>query len=234
MRTFQVSHRDHDLPAMGHRVALMGASNTISWPSLCPNCGQPASERLSIQKVFRRKNRHRAWRYVVTRIDVAFCAGCAARHRALVEPPGRLDGWVTLLMLIPLVGACLLAALVFRPAIQMMNDPSGRWLALGIFAFLATAAGASIVGAWRANRPYRVPKSTEVSSAFDYSDDLGNVFVGKRRVFAIRSGAFADALTAANRDRLWTDEIRERDRRRTGVVSVCILLALLAAWALTR
>ena len=234
MRTFQVSHRDHDLPAMGHRVALMGASNTISWPSLCPNCGQPASERLSIQKVFRRKNRHRAWRYVVTRIDVAFCAGCAARHRARRGAAGPLRRMGHA----PHADSARRRLPPGRPRFST-RDPddersSGRWLALGIFAFLATTAGASIVGAWRANRPYRVPKSTEVSSAFDYSDDLGNVFVGKRRVFAIRSGAFADALTAANRDRLWTDEIRERDRRRTGVVSVCILLALLAAWALTR
>ena len=148
MRRFEVSHRDNDLPGSGQRVALIGPSETMSWPSLCPNCGQMASDRLPIQKVFRRKTRRTPWRYYVTRIEVPFCAGCAARHRALVEPTRPLDGWLAVFkspLLIPLVGSCLMGALVFRPLLEMMNDPTGRWIASGIFAFLAAAAGGSIV-----------------------------------------------------------------------------------------
>ena len=237
MRTFEVSHRDYDLPGVGQRIALMGPADTLAWPSLCPNCGLTASDRITIEKVFRRKTRRTPWRYYVTRIDVPFCNGCAARHQTLIEPPRAFDGWLAVFtspLLIPLVGSCVMGALFFRPLLEIMNDPNGRWIALGLFALLAAIAGSSIVGAWRANRPYRVPRSTEVSRAFDYSDNLGSVVTGTRRVFAIRSSAFADAFTAANRDRLWTDEIRQRDRRRTTIFSVCVLLAVVVAWALTK
>lgn len=237
MRRFEVSHRDYDLPSGGHRVALIGPAETLSWPSLCPNCGQMASGRINIQKVFRRKTRRTPWRYSVTAIEVPFCGGCVARHQTLVEPPRAFDGWLAVFkspLLIPLVGPCVMGALIFRPVVEMMNEPNGRWVALGLFAFLAAAAVSSVVGAWRANRPYRVPRSTEVTRAFDYSDNLGSVITGTRRVFAIRSSGFAEALTAANRDRLWTDEIRQRDRRRTTIFSVGVLLAVVVVWALTK
>jgi hypothetical protein len=237
MRRFEVSHRDHDLPSVGHRVALIGPAETLAWPSLCPNCGQMASDRINIQKVFRRKTRRTPWRYYVTAIEVPFCGGCAARHQTLVEPPRAFDGWLAVFkspLLIPLVGSCVMGGLFFRPLLEMMNDPNGRWIALALFAFLAAIAGSSIVGAWRANHPYRVPGSTDVSRAFDYSDNLGSIVTGTRRVFAIRNSAFAEAFTGANRGRLWTDEIRGRDRRRTTIFAVCVLLAVVVAWAFAK
>lgn len=237
MRRFEVSHRDNDLPGAGQRVALIGPADTLAWPSLCPNCGQMASGRLNIQKVFRRKTRRTPWRYYVTTIEVPFCGGCVARHQTLVEPPRAFDGWLAVFkspLLIPLAGSCVMGALFFRSLLEMMNDPNGRLIALGLLALLAAIAGSSIVGAWRANRPYRVPRSTDVSRAFDYSDNLGSVVTGTRRVFAIRSSAFAEAFTAANRDRLWTDAIRQRDSRRTTIFAVCVLLAVVVVWTLTR
>ena len=238
MRTFEVSHRDQDLPAGSQRVALTGRPRAIAWPPLCPNCGNPTAERLRIEKVFRRKTRRRPWRYLIAALDVPFCAACAARHRQLVEPPRPLDGWLAVLkspLLIPLAGACILGAILFRPVIiEGSSDPGGRWVALGLYGFLALAAIASIIGAWRGNRPYRVPRSTEISRAFDYSDNLGNVVTGERRVYAIRNPAFADAFTAANRDHLWTDEIKQRDRRRSTIFGILVVLALVVAWLLMR
>ena len=75
-----------------------------------------------------------------------------------------------------------------------------------------------------------MPPQTEVTRACDFSDNMGNVFVGERRVFAIRNARFAEALETANRDRLWTDEIRARDNRRNGTVAVVGLALLAIAW----
>ena len=119
MRRFEVSHRDYDLPSGGRRVALIGPAETLSWPSLCPNCGEMASGRINIQKVFRRKTRRTPWRYSVTAIEVPFCGGCVARHQTLVEPPRAFDGWLAVFkspLLIPLVGSCVMGALIFTLA----------------------------------------------------------------------------------------------------------------------
>ena len=56
----------------------------------------------------------------------------------------------------------------------------------------------------------RVPPLTEITRACDFSDNVGFPF-GRRRFYAIRNPAFAQAFTAANQDRLWTDAIRKRD-----------------------
>jgi hypothetical protein len=51
----------------------------------------------------------------------------------------------------------------------------------------------------------------------------------RRRFYAIRNRAFADAFTRANQDRLWTDAIRKRDAWVSGIVFVVLVVAALIA-----
>ena len=62
-----------------------------------------------------------------------------------------------------------------------------------------------------------------------FLEDQGFPF-GRRRFYAIRNSAFADAFTRANQDRLWTDAIRKRDAWISGIVVVALLVAALIVW----
>jgi hypothetical protein len=236
MRRFQYAERDQNLPADTHRVALIGRSQALRWPSICANCGNPASERIRIERIFRRGGRYgrRGNRYVIQSADVPFCAACVARHRQLVDPPRLFDGWLsvfTSLLLIPLAGSIVLTALIYRP---LLNESAGnaqaRLLGFGVFGFLMLGAVASVVGAWWSNRYFRVQRPTEITQAFDFSDNLVPVSISPRRVFALRNAAFAEALTTANRERLWTDELRDKDTRRSGVVAILLIVVALVVW----
>ena len=67
--------------------------------------------------------------------------------------------------------------------------------------------------------------------ACDFSDNVGFPF-GRRRFYAIRNAAFADAFTRANHDRLWTDAIRKRDDVISTIAFVVLIVAALTAWLL--
>jgi hypothetical protein len=237
MPAFEYSVRDHDLPEDAHRVRLVGASRTLVWPNICPNCGAPASVRIPVRKIFRRTegSPHDLFvRYLVTRIDIPFCATCADRHRQLSRAPPRSEWLVSYLRspaIIALAAAMGFAVLLFRPLlIETRGDSSAQLMGLAFFGALVLAAVASVVVAWRETRFRRVPRQTEITRACDFSDNLGKFFIGERRVYAIRNLAFAKAFTTANQDRLWTDAVRKRDRRWSTVAAMLVLAALLAAW----
>jgi hypothetical protein len=230
----QAAHRDYDLPLEGHRVSLIGPARTLAWPSMCPSCGDPAATPIRVYKIFRRKMRRRPWQYHIRSIDVPYCERCTRQHHELVEPPGAFSGWLAVLrtpLIIPLVGGIIVGAILWdRSLLEAIRDPESGKLALAIAAIPLLAIGSSVVGAWWSFRFHRMPPQTEVTRACDFSDNMGNVFVGERRIFAIRNARFAEAFKTANRDRLWTDEIRARDDRRTGIVAVAGLALLVIAW----
>jgi hypothetical protein len=240
MRRFQYSERDQNLPADAHRVALMGRSESLRWPSICANCGNPASERIRIERIFRRGGRYgrRGNRYVIQSADVPFCAACVARHRELVDPPRLFDGWLSVFrsfLIIPLVGSIILTAMICRPLlIESAGNAEARLLGLGVFGFLMLGVAASIVGAWWSNRYFRVQRPTEITQAFDFSDNLVPVSITPRRVFAVRNAAFAEAFSTANSDRLWTDELRQKDARRSSVLAVVLVVVALVIWVFLK
>jgi len=43
-----------------------------------------------------------------------------------------------------------------------------------------------------------VSPQTSITRAFDYSDELGNVVEGRRRVYAIQDGGFAERFASVN------------------------------------
>jgi hypothetical protein len=234
---FEYSVRDHDLPAGAHRIPLLGSPRTLVWPEICPNCGAPASEQIPVCKIFRRTEgspNDRFIRYLITRVDIPFCAACAERHRQSARMPTRSEAWLSYLRspaIIALVAAAGFAILLFRPLlIETRGDASAGRVGLALFGLLVLAAMASVIFAWRETRFLRVPGQTEITRACDFSDNLGNVIVGERRVYAIRNAAFAEAFATANQDHLWTDALRMRDRRRYAAFALLVLGALLASW----
>lgn len=237
MRTFfQTSLRDHDLPVTARRIELAGTPRSLRWPAICPNCGAPASERITVRKIFRRMLPGRSlvahWIYVVGSAAIPFCAACAARHRQCVKTPTRAEVLLRLLvnpLMIPVVGASAFAAIIFRPAVVDTRGAPFHGVGVAIVGFLVLTAAWSAVSAWRSTRFYRIPPQTEITRACDFSDELGGFLAGRHRVYAIRNTAFADAFLAANRDRLWTDADRTRERRLRVAAAIVLLASLLVA-----
>ncbi len=64
-----------------------------------------------------------------------------------------------------------------------------------------------------------------------YRDGLGNVVEGRRRVYAIQDGGFAERFRSVNGELAWT---REHERRRLWGVGVLIGVAItaLVTWRL--
>jgi hypothetical protein len=227
-RQFLDDHRD--LPP-SQIVALIGSHRRVSWPPLCPACGAPAASHLEVAKIFGRRTRHAGrghYRFIV-RMQVPFCQTCAERHRQLLVPvPSLVGSFFRTPAILSLVGAVAVAIILWNVFLQDVDGISSqaRWYALGGIVLLV---GFGMVVTAREARYLRVPPLTEVARACDFSDNLGFPF-GRRRLYAIRNAAFADAFTRANHDRLLTDAIRTRDTRVATVVFVVLMVAAVIAW----
>jgi hypothetical protein len=234
MQPFQPQSRTTELARHPHRVELRGALRRIAWPALCPNCGAPAHERIHVRKVFRRVGGHRTGPalYPIAGADIPFCAECARSHRAAAPGMTPLEYALSHLRtpaVVALLGASVAALFTLKLALGAAPGEA-RTLGLAIFGFFALAWVASAVEVCRQTRRFRVPPPTTVTRACDFSDDLGNLFEGERRVYAIRDPAFAEALVAANQDRVWTSGDRARSRWRWGVIAGAVMALMVCTW----
>jgi len=220
---------DHrDVPP-GQVVALVGSHRRVAWPSSCPGCGAPATTHIEVAKTFARRGRRTGSYRFITRMQIPFCHSCADRHRALVTPvPSVIGSFFRTPALLSFLGAVAVAAILWTIFIQGGEgiSPGARLYALfGI----ATLVGLGILLAANEARFVRVPPLTEITRACDFSDNVGFPF-GRRRFYAIRHPAFAQAFTAANQNRLWTDAIRKRDDWISGIAFVMLIVAAVIAW----
>ena len=222
---------DHqDLPP-SHLVALIGSHRRVAWPPLCPACGAPASTHIKVAKIFGRRSRyggHAYYRFIV-RMRIPFCRSCADRHQQLVTPvPSVIGSFFRTPAVLSFIGAVAVAAILSMIFLQGGEGISqgARLYALGGIVLLV---GIGIFITAREARFLRVPPLTEITRACDFSDNVGFPF-GRRRFYAIRNPAFADAFTRANQDRLWTDAIRKRDEWISGIVFAVLVVAALIAW----
>jgi hypothetical protein len=228
--------RDRDLAQHAHRLELRGDPTDFVWPDVCPACGAPARDRLGVQKVFVRRHRGRGagTRYAVTSLTVPFCEKCVDRHHAETRPMAPLRRVLTYfqsLLIIPVAGAAYLASVTLPAAAGTTADePAGRW-GWGLVAAFAAICVASLIAMVPATRRFRVPPQTSITRAFDYSDELGNVVEGRRRVYAIQNGGFAERFASVNGELAWTMEQEQRGLWRVGVVAG-VAIAGLVAWQL--
>jgi hypothetical protein len=224
---FLEDHRDHPPSQL---VALIGSHRRVRWPPLCPACGATASTHVNVVKIFGRRARygsHAYYRFIV-RMRIPFCRSCADRQQQLVPAvPSIAGSFFRTPAVLSIIGAVAVAAILSKIFLQGGEAVGldARLYALGGIVLLV---GFGIFIAAREARFLRVPPLTEITRACDFSDNVGFPF-GRRRFYAIRNRAFADAFTQANQDRLWTDAIRKRDAWISGIVFVVLVVAALIA-----
>lgn len=205
----QPQDRDTGLVPHPHRCTLRGDPASLQFPPLCAHCGAPAARRVAYAKVFRRTYSDSPTEHLTTEVDVPFCAACAARHDAAAPPRTRLDdllaGLSTFDMLGALMPALAGAFCVYLAAKDVVRGHIARapWM-LGLAAIFGAIAWHQRRHVWQATRHLRVPAQTDVTAAFDFSDDVSDVFEPPRFTCTMRDARFAEALLALNADRVWT------------------------------
>ena len=217
-----------DLPE-SQIVGLIGSHRQVVWPPLCPACGASASAYLDVARIFGRRSRRGGYSRSIVRMRIPFCHACAARHEQLVTPAASLIGSVFRTpAILSLLGAIAVSAILWIVFIQGGENLSlnGRLYAL---AGVVSLLGFGIWTTARDARFARVPALTEVTKAAEFSENVGFPF-GRRRLYAIRNRAAADAFRTANQDRLWTEAIRKRDAWVSGLVLVVVIVVALIAW----
>jgi hypothetical protein len=237
-RRFSAYYLATDLPADSQRVDVHGRLRSAVWPPICANCCAPAPSRLVVKKIFRRmpggRHRGRGWKYVIRKTRIPYCASCMARNAELVAaarmPLGELlVRLVATPLIIPFVGGAIVAR-VFLP--DVIAQPIGNPLknvGLGVLAAMVLAMLTSAWGSWNATRFYLVPEQNEITSACDFSDELGGPFTGWHRAYAFRNRDYAEAFVAANRTHLWTKADTVRAGRIAFIGGLLLLAGLIVA-----
>jgi hypothetical protein len=186
-------------------VALKGSPRRVVWPPICPACGSPASTHIDVSKVIGRLSQYSgrsSYRSIVT-MRVPFCRTCADRHERLLKPvPSVIGSFFRTPAILAAIGAIAVGAILWSIFVQGGHEvplPERLDAAGGILLLVATG----ILLTWREARFLRVPPLTEITQACDFS---GNVDypLGRRRLYAIRHPACAEAFRTANQDRLST------------------------------
>jgi hypothetical protein len=222
-----------------HRFTLRGAPSDWAFPPLCPNCGLPATRRLTREKVFRRLHSESPSSFVTASVEVPFCDACIARHEAYTPPVARwrlvLRSFATTQMLgvvYPAIGAAFCAWLALGEMVDGRVDRALIQLALAAaFGGIAWFQRRRI---WLRTAYLRASPQSEVARAFDFSDDVSPAFESARCVCTIRDARFAAEFIALNRVREWvpgsTAARRERQQAdRKGWIAGAVVVALLLA-----
>ena len=219
-----------------HKLELRGAPRNLSWPRICAHCGELASEQIVVKKAFRPLPRRVGTggnglrHYRIGSAAIPFCARCATTHRATVRRPSIVSQVLRLVinpLIIPVVGSAWLGSQALEGwRTNPIADP-GRVPEWAVVLFLFGVTAWCLYLIWRTTAPSRLESQTEITQSCDFSQDVSGMLERERRIYALRNKAFADAMEAGNRDRVWTPEEQARSMKLGFILGVG-MLALLA------
>lgn len=226
-------------------IELTGAPRKLSFPQACASCGTPAGRRIPVEKVFERQRGSQPIRFRVVRVEVPFCTTCLGKHRDEAKhlPAGqRMLSALRSVMLIPAAAFAVTGVVLLVPFSHQLGDRDWGsalvYLALAVSAVLF-AIGCGTVALRRSHR-HRVAEPTSVTSAFDFTDDLSELFERERHSYNLRNARFAEAFVAVNATRVWDDQDRRRNTRAGGRRRSAVLFAgfagslVFVAWILAE
>jgi hypothetical protein len=230
---------DAELAPHPHRMALWGAPAAARFPPLCPNCGSAAAKSLLLAKSFvRSTGSETPNETVVLSVAVPFCDACIARHEAASVRPGYLSTLLSGFASGDMLGAVAFGAATAFTAFQALRELSrGRVPHALVFAALTLAFGAISAlqarKAWRETEHVRVRPPTEVSLAFDFSDNEPAPFRAPMYTCSVRDPRFFAAFRELNREREFVPgspaeraDRRQADRQTWIVGGIVVAIAL--------
>jgi hypothetical protein len=226
---------DRGLLAHPYRFTYRGAPQELAFPPLCANCGEASAGTIRCAKVFRRTHDEASNEYLVSAVDVPFCAACRARHHGGTPEPTRLSMLLSSFSTAEMFGAVFpgLTALFFL-WLALKDVAAGRFLRgltmlpfAAVFALIAEYMRRHV---WAKTAHLRVPPPSDVSTAFDFSDDVAAAFEPPRFVCTLRNARFAQAFELLNHAHEWVAHSPQaRVERRRANRKMWIGLAIVAA-----
>jgi hypothetical protein len=221
-----------------HRLELRGSLGAISWPDVCAHCGEPASQRIVVRKVFRPlPRRHGRGRsagfraYRVQSASIPFCGRCTAIHMETVRRPSLAKQAMHLVLnplIIPVAGFAWMTTVFWKSfRSNPISDP-GPFPEWAIVAGLAAAMAWCVFVLWQSTAPTRLESQTDITRSCDFSEEVSGLFEKPRRIYSMRNKSFADRMAALNADRIWTAGDQTRSSKFQFVVAVLMLAALAA------
>lgn len=243
MARFEPQSNASELAPHSHRFMLRGAVSDLQFPPLCPNCGSAAANPLTCAKAFRQTDSDGPTGYTVTSISVPFCDTCIARHRAAQGKSRLVSDLISSFSTTEMLGAvfpALAALFVLRLALGdlFQAHATRALLELVIGAAFGAIAYAQARAVWDQTEHLRVPPQSDVTIAFDFSDDTAPVFEPARFICTVRDPAFAEAFQALNvrREYLPNSPQAQAERRRSNRLLWIFgtLLAVFALWSALR
>jgi hypothetical protein len=229
---------DSGIAAHAHRMTLRGDPSMLDFPPLCARCGAPASSRLPYAKAFTRTHSDSPTEHIVTHVAVPFCAPCTALHGQQSQPPTLARKVLTSFATADMFGAVFpAAAALFVVWLALKDLFNGRLLRsltmLPIAAVFAAIAWWQRRHVWQETEHLRLAPASEVTRAFDFSDDLAAAFEPPRFVCSMQDARFAEAFRALNRSREWhAGSPQARAERRAASRKMWVIGAIVAALAL--
>lgn len=222
-----------NLAQQPYSLEVRGSPNELSWPRVCPYCGDTASEQITVKKAFRRRPRRRSSGsgftrpYRIASAAIPLCGKCVAEHRATVRPPSTATKFMTFLftpLVIPVIGSAWLASVIYGS--MKGTTGNGALIGWGLFALMLANVVWCTFLMWQTTRANRLDPLTEITRACDFSEDVSEFYEKERRIYAIHNKAFAEAFATLNRDRVWTEADQSRSMKLSFAVAVGMLLAL--------
>lgn len=219
-------------------ISLRGRPSDIRFPPICANCGQPATSRLPVVRVFGSSRREEP--VTIDSFDVPFCASCAREHEAQSPPSDPLLLFKRLARAWPYsLPAVIIAGLGAKLAITSMQGALTGHLSPALGILLAILWGASIsllAVALHKTRDMAVPAVTSITSSFQFSGDLSETFEPEWRRYTCRHEQFAWAFEEINQSRLRRPDdataFRARQLRWWGTRLLIVLIGLVAAYGI--
>ena len=194
---------------LGPRVLeLTGEPSALVYPPLCANCGLGADSRIKIERVFKREDSEDATTYVVTAAPVPFCPSCQYQHdqeAKKVTAVDRILATFRSFLMIPALCAAF-AFLFFLPNFvkeAAEGDLGAQSIWGGVCLFFLLISLGSFRAAWQASRRYVVVPPTSITRSFLFTDDVSELFEGRRHRYTLTNAAFAEAFAQANQNRAW-------------------------------
>jgi hypothetical protein len=222
-----------------YRLELRGSPAHLAWPEICAHCGNPATQRIVVKKVFRPlPRRHgssgglRAYR--IGSASIPFCGNCRATHEATVRRPSVAKKALHLILnplIIPILGFAWLTTIFVK---QAPLPDVGRFPGWIVYVLLAAALAWCVFVLWRSTGPSRLDPQTDITRACDFSEDVGGWLEKERRIYALSNKSFADRMAAMNADRVWTAGDQSRSTKVQFVLAVLMLAGLAAIAGLVK
>jgi hypothetical protein len=219
-----------------HRLELRGSLGSISWPDICAHCGEPASQRITVRKIFRplprRHGRSGGFRaYRIQSASIPFCARCTAVHRETVRRPSLAKQALHLIfnpLIIPVAGFTWMTTIFWRDfRTNPITDP-GPFPEWAIVGGLGAALAWCVFVLWQSTAPTRLESQTDITRSCDFSEDVSGFLEKQRRIYALGNKSFADRMAALNADRVWSAGDQAQSSKFQFVVAVLMLAALAA------